>query len=90
MPTIILIGHFGTGHGKHGSTQVVTGSPSVQVDGLAVARQGDMLAPHGGHSRIISGGSSSVFIDGKPAARNGDAVSCGGVLIGSSSVVIGD
>ncbi|MGG4607287.1 PAAR domain-containing protein, partial [Providencia sp. Me31A] len=64
-------------------------SPTVKVDGKAVARQGDILAPHGGHSRTIVGGSSCVFIDGKPAVRTGDAVSCGGVLIGNSSVTIG-
>ncbi|MBO1916046.1 PAAR domain-containing protein [Providencia rettgeri] len=69
-------------------THVITGSSTVKVDGKAVARQGDALAPHGGHSRTIVGGSSSVFIDGKPA-RTGDTVSCGGVLIGNSTVKIG-
>ncbi|EPQ5228443.1 PAAR domain-containing protein [Providencia stuartii] len=89
MPPIILIDDSDTGHGKHGPTQVITGSPTVKVDGKAVARQGDALAPHGGHSRTIVGGSSSVFIDGKSAARTGDPVSCGGVLMGNSSVTIG-
>ncbi|WP_369311856.1 PAAR domain-containing protein [Providencia rettgeri] len=89
MPTIILIGDSDTGHGRHGPTQVITGSSTVKVDGKAVARQGDALAPHGGHPRTIVGGSSRVFIDGKAAARMGDAVSCGGVLIGNSSVKIG-
>lgn len=90
MPTIILLGDSDTGHGKHGSTQVVSGSATVKVDGRPVARKGDALASHGGHSRIIAGGSSSVFIDGKPAAREGDPVDCGGVLIGHSSVNIGN
>lgn len=90
MKSIILIGDSDTGHGKHGPTQVVTGSSTVKVDGKSVARQGDALASHGGHSRTIVGGSGSVFIDGKPAARTGDAISCGGVLIGHSSVNIGD
>ncbi|EKT60175.1 type VI secretion system PAAR protein [Providencia sneebia] len=89
MPNIILLGDLDTGHGKHGPTQVITGSLTVKVDGKAVARQGDTLAPHGGHSRTIVEGSSSVFIDGKPAVRTGDAVSCGGVLMGNSSVNIG-
>ncbi|MFY3769370.1 hypothetical protein AHYW_000249 [Providencia manganoxydans] len=89
MPTIILLGDTGTGHGKHGPTQVISGSSTVKVDGKPVARQGDALASHGGHERTIAGGSSRVFIDGKPAAREGDAVSCGGVLIGGSSVKIG-
>ncbi|MBS0917575.1 type VI secretion system PAAR protein [Providencia rettgeri] len=89
MPKIILIGDSDTGHGKHGPTQVIAGSSTVKVDGKAVARQGDALAPHGGHPRTIVGGSSSVFIDGKAAARTGDAVSCGGVLIGNSTVKVG-
>lgn len=89
MPKIILLRDTGTGHGKHGATQVISGSPTVKVDGKPVARQGDALASHGGHERTIAGGSSRVFIDGKPAAREGDAVSCGGVLIGGSSVKIG-
>ncbi|MCW2256723.1 putative Zn-binding protein involved in type VI secretion [Providencia alcalifaciens] len=90
MSTVILIGDSDTGHGKHGPTQVSTGSSTVKVDGKSVVCQGDELAPHRGHSRTILGGSSSVFIDGKPAARTGDAVSCGGVLIGHSNVNIGD
>ncbi|TQI81692.1 putative Zn-binding protein involved in type VI secretion [Serratia fonticola] len=77
-----------TGHGSHPPTQVVTGSSTVNVDGLPLARQGDAFASHG-HNRNISGGSSSVFIDGQPAARTGDAVNCGGVLIGGGSVNIG-
>nr|ELR5039517.1 PAAR domain-containing protein [Providencia stuartii]ELR5080660.1 PAAR domain-containing protein [Providencia stuartii] len=89
MSAIILIDDTDTGHGKYGATQVISGSSTVKVDGRSVARQGDRLASHGGHSRVISGGSGSVFIDGLPAARDGDAVSCGGVLIGNSSVNIG-
>ncbi|PWC09497.1 type VI secretion system PAAR protein [Brenneria roseae subsp. americana] len=77
-----------TGHGNHPPTPVSSGSPTVKVDGLPLARLGDPLAPHG-HGRNISSGSSSVFVDGKPAARTGDTVSCGGVLIGGGSVNIG-
>ncbi|MEE3652496.1 MULTISPECIES: type VI secretion system PAAR protein [unclassified Brenneria] len=88
MGNAVKLGNSDTGHGSHPPTSVIAGSPTVNVDGLPLARQGDPLAPHG-HSRSISGGSSSVFIDGKPAARSGDAVSCGGVLIGGGSVNIG-
>ncbi|HEI7950891.1 TPA: PAAR domain-containing protein, partial [Proteus mirabilis] len=70
-------------------TKVITGSSTVKVDGKAVARLGDTLAPHGEHSRTIISGSNSVFIDGKPAARAGDTISCGGVLIGNASVKVG-
>ncbi|EPL6467416.1 PAAR domain-containing protein, partial [Proteus mirabilis] len=47
MPTIILIGDSDTGHDHHGPTNVITGSSTVKVDGKAVARLGDTLAPHG-------------------------------------------
>ncbi|MFS3827132.1 PAAR domain-containing protein, partial [Proteus mirabilis] len=53
MPTIILIGDSDTGHDNHGPTKVITGSSTVKVDGKAVARLGDTLAPHGEHSRTI-------------------------------------
>ncbi|MBS3832872.1 PAAR domain-containing protein [Proteus mirabilis] len=89
MPTIILIGDSDTGHDNHGPTKAITGSSTVKVDGKAVARLGDTLAPHGEHSRTIISGSNSVFIDGKPAARAGDTISCGGVLIGNASVKVG-
>ncbi|QEZ91104.1 PAAR domain-containing protein [Proteus sp. CD3] len=89
MPTVILVGDLGTGHGNYGSTKVLTGSSTVFVEGRAIARKGDLLEPHHDHRRIITGGSNSVFVDGKPAARVGDNINCGGVLIGTSSVNIG-
>lgn len=88
MGNTVKIGDKDTGHGSHPPTPVITGSTTVKVDGLPLARKGDVLAAHG-HDRNICGGSSSVFIDGQPAARTGDAVSCGGVLIGGGSVNIG-
>ena len=52
MPTIILIGDSDTGHDHHGPTKVITGSSTVKVDGKAVARLGDTLAPHGSKYEI--------------------------------------
>ncbi|WP_434525141.1 type VI secretion system PAAR protein [Photorhabdus asymbiotica] len=89
MGNAVKIGDIGTEHGDCESTPVISGSPSVKVDGIPLARQGDILAPHSSHSRVIAGGSSTVFVNGKPAARTGDAVSCGGILIGGGSVNIG-
>ncbi|MGL5391512.1 MAG: PAAR domain-containing protein, partial [Shewanella sp.] len=40
--------------------------------------------------RTIVTGSSTVFFNGKPAALTGSGISCGGVIIGGSSVNIGD
>ncbi|WP_180355070.1 hypothetical protein [Providencia stuartii] len=41
MPKIILLGDTGTGHGKHGATQMISGSSTVKIDGKPVARQGE-------------------------------------------------
>lgn len=88
MGNAVKVGDSDTGHGSHPSTPVASGSSTVKVDGLPLARQGDPLAPHG-HERRISSGSSSVLVEGKPAARTGDAVSCGGVVVGGGTVTIG-
>ncbi|MBN3265201.1 type VI secretion system PAAR protein [Pectobacterium brasiliense] len=88
MGNAVKVGDSDTGHGSHPPTPVASGSSTVKVDGLPLARQGDPLAPHG-HERRISSGSSSVLVEGKPAARTGDAVSCGGVVMGGGTVTIG-
>ncbi|WP_071883323.1 type VI secretion system PAAR protein [Pluralibacter gergoviae] len=88
MGNAVKLGDSDSGHGDHPPTAVAAGSPTVKVDGLPLARQGDLLLPHN-HHRSIACGSLSVFVDGKPAARTGDAVSCGGVLIGGGTVNIG-
>jgi uncharacterized Zn-binding protein involved in type VI secretion len=92
---IVLLGDLGSDHEGFPPTPVIAGSPDVLIDGKPVARVGDPLAPHSKpkhppHSRTITGGSSTVMINGKPAAVTGGAISCGGVTIGSGSVVIGD
>ena len=94
MPNAALIGDLGSDHDGFPATPIIAGSPTVKIDGKAVARQGDPLAPHDKpknptHPRMIKGGSSTVMIDGKPAARVGDAVECGCVINGGSSVNIG-
>jgi uncharacterized Zn-binding protein involved in type VI secretion len=91
---IVLLGDPGMDHQGFPPTPVIAGSPDVLVDGKPVARLGDPLAPHSKpkhppHPRTIAAGSSTVLINGKPAAVTGSAVSCGGVTIGSGTVVIG-
>ena len=44
---------------------------------------------HPPHPRAIAAGSGTVMINGKPAAVTGGAVSCGGVTVGSGTVIIG-
>lgn len=92
---IVLLGDIGTDHQGFPPTPVIAGSPNVLIDGKPVARVGDPLAPHSKpkhppHPRTIATGSSTVLINGMPAAVTGGAISCGGVTIGSGSVVIGD
>ncbi|HET8850230.1 MAG: hypothetical protein B7X58_08105 [Marinobacter sp. 34-60-7] len=91
---LVLLGDLGSDHEGFPPTPVIAGSPDVIVDGKPAARVGDPLAPHNkpkhsNHPRSIAAGSSSVMINGKPAAVTGGAISCGGVTIGSGSVVIG-
>ncbi|EGQ7810703.1 type VI secretion system PAAR protein [Vibrio parahaemolyticus] len=89
-----LVGDMGSEHEGYPATPIISGSPTVKIDGKAVARKGDALTAHDkpkhpSHPRFIKEGSSSVKIDGLPAARVGDAISCGGVIVGGSSVNIG-
>lgn len=92
---VVLLGDIGTDHNGFPPTPVIAGSSDVLIDGKPVARVGDPLAPHSKpkhppHPRAIASGSSTVLINGLPAAVTGGTVSCGGVTIGSGSVVIGD
>lgn len=92
---VVLLGDLGSDHEGFPPTPVVAGSPDVLIDGKPVARVGDPLAPHSKpkhppHPRAIAAGSATVLINGIPAAVTGSAISCGGVTIGSGSVVIGD
>ncbi len=92
---VVLLGDLGTDHSGFPPTPVIAGSPNVLIDGKPVARVGDPLAPHSKpkhppHPRAIAAGSATVLINGIPAAVTGGVISCGGVTIGSGSVVIGD
>lgn len=92
---VVLLGDLGADHAGFPPTPVIAGSPDVFIDGKPVARVGDPLAPHSKpkhppHPRAIAGGSSTVLINGMPAAVTGGAITCGGVTIGSGSVIIGD
>jgi uncharacterized Zn-binding protein involved in type VI secretion len=89
------IGDIGTDHDGFPPTPIIEGSSDIIIDNKPAARVGDKLAPHAKpgsppHDRAISTGSSTVFFNGKPAAITGSEVGCGGVIIGGSSVIIGD
>lgn len=89
------IGDIGTDHDGFPPTPIIEGSPDVFIDGMPAARVGDALAPHDKpnnppHPRKIAAGSSTVLVNGKPLAITGGAVDCGGVIIGSGTVIVGD
>lgn len=89
------VGDIGTDHDGFHPTAIIAGSPDVFIDGIPAARVGDPLAPHDKpnnppHPRSIASGSSTVFVNGKPLAITGGAVDCGGVIIGSGTVIVGD
>ncbi|MGL4917249.1 MAG: type VI secretion system PAAR protein [Aeromonas allosaccharophila] len=89
------VGDIGTDHDGFHPTAITAGSPDVFIDGIPAARVGDPLAPHDKpnhppHPRTIASGSSTVIINGKAAALTGGSVDCGGVIIGSGTVFIGD
>ncbi|ELI6428475.1 PAAR domain-containing protein [Vibrio harveyi] len=74
----------------HVGGPVAVGSPNVKIGGLPAARKGDRLVCVGPPDSINQG-SGSVFINGKPAARMGDSTGHGGkIVIGNSTVLIGD
>ncbi|MEL3922125.1 type VI secretion system PAAR protein [Aeromonas enteropelogenes] len=89
------VGNIGTDHDGFHPTAITAGSPDVFIDGIPAARVGDPLAPHDKpnhppHPRKIASGSSTVLVNGKPLAITGGAVDCGGVIIGSGTVIVGD
>ncbi|WP_040886757.1 type VI secretion system PAAR protein [Marinobacter santoriniensis] len=92
---MVLVGDLGSDHEGFPPTPVIAGSPDVLIDGRPAARVGDPLAPHSKpkhspHPRTIADGSRTVMINGKPAAITGGAISCGGITMGSGSVVVGE
>lgn len=89
------VGDIGTDHDGFPPTLIIEGSQNIIIDNKPAARVGDALAPHAKpgslpHDRAITTGSKTVFFNGKPAALTGSEVGCGGVIIGGSSVIIGD
>ncbi|MGL4708618.1 MAG: type VI secretion system PAAR protein [Aeromonas veronii] len=89
------VGDIGTDHDGFPPTSIIEGSQDIIIDNKPAARVGDALAPHAKpnhppHDRAITTGSKTVLFNYKPAALTGSEVGCGGVIIGGSSVIIGD
>lgn len=89
------VGNIGTDHDGFPPTKITAGSPDVFIDGVPAARVGDPLEPHDKpnnppHPRKIASGSTTVLVNGKPLAITGGEIDCGGVIIGSGTVFVGD
>lgn len=68
---------------SHGGS-IVAGSPTVQVNDLAVARLGDSVICDIHGSQVISSASDNLYADGIAVARIGDSISCGAVISSGS------
>lgn len=89
------VGDIGTGHDGFPSTAIALGSPNVFIDGMPAARVTDPLEEHSkpgssSHPRHIISGSGTVFVNGSALAITGSKVDCGGEIIGSGTVFVGD
>lgn len=80
MPALAFVG-TGLSHGGH----VVTGSPTVTINNLPLARVGDLATCTIHGSVIIISGSSSSNVGGHQIARLGDICSCGAILVAPGS-----
>ncbi|NML16377.1 PAAR domain-containing protein [Azohydromonas caseinilytica] len=74
----------------HGGT-VLSGTPSTDTHGQAIARVGDQVScPRKGHGgvTVIVEGDPSLVIDGQPAACHGHKTACGATLLSSQGVTL--
>jgi len=76
-----------------GGGVLVSGLTTVTAGGIAVARIGDAVSPHGPGAHggsVIASGSLTVRAGGIPIARIGDTASCGDVVAsGKTNVIAG-
>ncbi|MES3154015.1 PAAR domain-containing protein [Sphingomonas faeni] len=73
-----------------GNSPIMTGAPTVFIEGRPAARVGDKLNCGGGHTQIESG-SPTVMIEDSHAARIGDTTCHKGALTtGAATVFIGN
>jgi len=81
--TIALgLGLAGLAHAQAPQT-VITGDPSVSVEGNSAATAGDVT----NSGAVVTEGSTNVFIGGKPAALVGGATNCNGAIVTGSATV---
>ncbi len=69
---------------------MITGSPTSDINGKAIARVGDKVTcPKTGcpSSTVIVSGDPTLIIDGKAVSRHGDKTACGATLIATQTLV---
>ena len=84
MPAVARLGDIGSYHDTYPDTEVIEGSPNVDVNSKPVHRVGDQLAPHQ-HSRHLAKGSSSCDVNSRQLGYITCPVDCGGFIITGSS-----
>lgn len=82
MPRVIRLGDATS----HGGKVVQVAETSFQVEGIPVARVGDICScPQQGHTNcVILEGDEGFQIDGVPVAFEGHKTSCGATLLAST------
>jgi uncharacterized Zn-binding protein involved in type VI secretion len=71
---------------------LLTGNPSVEINGLPAAVLGSLIQDHGRNEHDLAKmnvGFNGVLIGGLPVCRTGDVASCGHPLVSSSNVEAG-
>lgn len=95
MPSAALMGSPTLPHSGWSGGILLSGSPTVIINGLPVCRMGDVGTPHfkpdnAPHPEFVAAGSSTVLVNGIPLARMGDPMTCGSMIAaGSPNVIVG-
>lgn len=82
------------GHGCFPPQKILTGSPTVFIEGKPVARTGDVIQPHccgsSCHPSFCGKGSLTVNANGLPVMRVTDSANCGSIIMtGATTVAAG-
>ena len=86
MPSVVRVGDVNSGGG-----QVVSGIPTVLVNGQPISVDGSTVSPHGTHGpAFTTSGSHTVLAGGRPVNYVGNPDSCGDQRVnGSPDVIVG-
>lgn len=83
MPAVARVTDTGSYHGPYPDSDVIEGSPNMDVNSLPVHRVGDALESHP-HERHLAKGSGSTDINSKDIGIVTSPVDCGGFIVTGS------